>query len=163
MRRRRYLMRAGEKNGRLTAIAFVERDKSGQQHWKFRCDCGATAVVRVGAVRSGNTLSCGCQKIESATRHGMSQSAEYRAWSAMLGRCYNPKIKSFPNYGGRGIKVSARWHTFENFFADLGPRPPGLTLERLNNNRGYSKKNCTWANWTAQARNRRKRTRRDRS
>ena len=165
-RRRRFLMTAGERNGRLVAIVFVRRHKTnGQHYWKFRCDCGEAIVARVGSVRSANTASCGCLKLQIATRHNMSKSPEYRAWSAMLDRCSNPKNKSFHNYGGRGIKVSRRWRTFENFYADLGPRPPGLTLERLNNERGYDKQNCKWATWTEQGRNRRKpgRIRRDRS
>jgi hypothetical protein len=162
MRRKRFLMTKGERNGRLEALQFVERDPSGQQRWLFRCDCGQTVIVRVGAVRSANTVSCGCQKIESATLHGMSRSPEYRAWRAMIDRCDNPKNKSFHNYGGRGIKVAIRWRSFQNFIADMGPRPPGLTLERLNNDRSYSKGNCEWASWTAQARNRRKQTKRAR-
>jgi hypothetical protein len=81
---------------------------------------------------------------------------EYRTWVGMLQRCGNPKSKGFKNYGGRGVMVEdRRWHVFENFLADMGPRPPGMTLDRADNDRGYSRANCRWATWSEQQKNRR--------
>jgi hypothetical protein len=92
-------------------------------------------------------------------RHGHARrsghSAEHRAWQNMLQRCRNPKHPHYASYGGRGIRVADRWLVFENFLADMGPRPPSRTLERLNNERGYSWTNCEWATRASQARNRR--------
>jgi hypothetical protein len=157
-RRKRIMMVAGERNARLEAISFVECERSGQAHWLFRCDCGQAVIARVGAVRSGNTVSCGCQKIESATRHGMSRSPEYRAWRAMIDRCANPENKSFHNYGARGIKVCKRWQRFEKFIADMGVRPSSAhSIDRFPDNDGdYEPLNCRWATWIQQAKNRRK-------
>lgn len=84
-------------------------------------------------------------------------SPTHNAWSAMWQRCINPKNKAYPNYGGRGITACQRWASFENFLADMGPAQPGLTLERKNNDEGYSPENCLWATRSAQRLNQRER------
>lgn len=152
------VMQIGERNGRLTAEKFIEHDSARQRLWLFRCECGGSVVTRTGSVRSGHTQSCGCQKIESATSHGMSRSPEYRAWGAIFQRCVNPKNKSFKNYGARGITICERWRTFENFLADMGPRPSkDHSIDRYpDNDDGYKPSNCRWATWDEQAANRRK-------
>lgn len=92
-------------------------------------------------------------------KHGLSKSRIYGIWCTMINRCYNPHVKFYESYGGRGIRVCKRWHNFQNFFADMGHRPGGLTLERVDNDRGYSKANCVWATRTQQARNQRNKKR----
>lgn len=88
--------------------------------------------------------------------HNKSRSSEYRIWAGMLNRCYNPNVRNYPRYGGRGIEVCSRWrHSFATFFADMGSRPKGLSLERKNNGGSYEPGNCMWASSSAQARNRR--------
>jgi len=85
----------------------------------------------------------------------MTGTQEFKAWDSMLQRCTNPNHKSYSRYGGRGIRVCDRWHVFENFYADMGAKPYGLTLERIDNDGGYTPKNCVWASWEAQYKNRR--------
>lgn len=86
---------------------------------------------------------------------GMSSSKIYKVWSAMKARCNRPSHKDFKHYGGRGIRISKRWHTFKNFYKDMGDPPKGLTLERINNEKGYSKSNCKWVTRKEQIQNRR--------
>jgi len=124
-----------------------------------KCPCGAIFVSRRDHVESGGTSSCGCysRKIhaELPKTHGRRYSKLYGVWKSMKGRCLNPTDAHYKDYGGRGIQVCERWLKFENFLEDMGERPEGLTLERKNNNLGYSKDNCEWATWDMQGNNRR--------
>lgn len=86
--------------------------------------------------------------------HGMSETKLYRAWASMLSRCYNSKTINYKYYGGRGIKVCEEWHKFENFYKDMGDRPDGCTLDRIENSGNYCKENCRWAKIITQRRNR---------
>lgn len=149
---------------RLTAIRPTEkRAADGSIIWECLCFCGKMHPASSSHLRSGHTKSCGCLKVDSMSMlfktHGMSESLIYLIWRAMLSRCENPENKSYKNYGGRGTKVCERWHTFENFYADVGDRPEGMTLDRWPDNDGdYKPTNFRWATWEEQAGNRRPKT-----
>lgn len=149
---------SGKRFGRLTAIKlFLVR--GGKHIWIFRCDCGIEVTARKSHVLSGGTKSCGCLKREESvkrfTTHGMTGATEYNIWMSMLARCNNPKHSAYKNYGGRGINVCRRWSKFENFYADMGPRPKARTLDRIDNDGNYEPSNCRWTTWKQQASNRR--------
>lgn len=115
-----------------------------------RCDCGVVKEYYGQALRIGATRSCGCFR----RKHGLENTAEYTLWASMKTRCYNKKAANYKWYGGRGIKVCKRWHTFKNFMQDMLPRT-GATLDRIDSNGDYSPKNCRWTDWKTQQRNRR--------
>jgi hypothetical protein len=145
----------GQKFERLTASMYL----SGGM-WLCDCDCGETTVVAGSDLRRGKVRSCGCLQLEIARSgecrriHGMSNSPEYRSWSAMIRRCTDDRAMGYSRYGGRGIKVCDRWiESFENFYADMGVRPKGTTLDRIDFDGNYELENCRWATVDVQRQN----------
>lgn len=149
----------GRRFGRLTVIERVEPSDGKKLRWKCVCDCGGGAISYYSDLASGHSLSCGCVQRERAraakTTHGQSGSPEHRSWKAMWTRVTNSKVPNYKDYGGRGIAVCDRWLLFENFYADMGDRPAGTSLDRIDNSRGYEPGNCRWADRKTQNSNRR--------
>lgn len=150
---------AGQRFNYLTAVRRVGATSNHISIWECFCDCGTTSRVMITALRAGTIKSCGCQRrtllSESHKIHGMEGTATYRTWNSMLARCTNPSQRSYPKYGGRGITVCDSWRNFANFYKDMGKRPAGKTLDRIDNERGYEPSNCRWATPAEQQRNRR--------
>lgn len=148
--------------GRLTVIGEGEpvawRDRTFRRA-KCLCDCGEIRSVQIPKLKSGQTVSCGCYAAERASRenrtHGRSRTPEYTSWRSMIQRCENPKATDYEIYGGRGVKICDRWrNSFEAFLADMGPRPAGNTLDRIDHTGDYEPSNCRWATAKAQTANR---------
>jgi hypothetical protein len=159
---------AGERNALLVAVRFSHRDKWGANYWLFKCDCGEETCQRPDYVKRGRVLSCGCYREERASErmaarstHGHSSggklTSEYNSWRNMRDRCRYPSSDNWDMYGGRGIKVCERWDTsFENFLADMGPKPtPKHTIGRKDQDGNYEPGNCEWETIPQQNRNRR--------
>ncbi len=155
-------------NQRFNRLTVLERSpektKIGKVQWICQCDCGTKILAYTGALRTGNTKSCGCLRVDVSRRngllkttHGMTRTPEYKVWQNLKDRCYNEEAVQYPNYGGRGIRVCERWlESFENFLADMGLRPgPGYSIDRENNDGHYEPGNCRWATSDIQANNRR--------
>lgn len=157
----KHIVSVGDRFGRLVTL---ERRPpiNGHGRWLCRCDCGTQKeIFNRHLVDPKGTRSCGCLLNDflkrKNTKHGLCEldMPLLKVWSEMMRRCYSPKCKAYHYYGGRGIAVADAWHDPKQFIADMSPRPLGLTLERTDNNQGYSKQNCKWATYKEQSMNRR--------
>jgi hypothetical protein len=152
---------AGRRFGRLNVICRAA-DPGKRARWLCQCDCGNVHIVAGSTLRNSRVQSCGCLfKATNGLRHNKSFTPEYAAWKDMRYRCENPNSHAWKGYGGRGIKVCERWQNFENFYIDMGPRPLGMTLDRINNDGNYEPGNCRWTTRKEQRLNQRKRAKRD--
>ena len=155
-------IKTGDKYNKLTAVKFSHRNKKYQSYWLFKCICGKEKNICVNNVKNGGTKSCGCIKKEqdlknlNSVKHGMTETKIYRTWAAMKRRCLNKNNARYKDYGGRGIKVCEEWLEFENFFGDMGDKPKGKSLDRIDNNGNYCKENCRWADIFTQMNNTRR-------
>lgn len=151
---------SGVSVGQLTILRPVDRGANGDVLWLAKCGCGGTIIDRIWNINKYK--GCGCRQSDSGERslvHGHArdgtQSRTYNSWQAMKKRCLNPKSDKWPFYGGRGIKVSPRWLSFEKFLQDMGERPPQTTLDRIDPYGDYTPENCRWADALTQRHNRR--------
>ncbi len=161
----RFVDLTGKKFGKLVVLWRVENSPAGRTRWLCQCECRTLTRVIGQALIVGEqgcglgTVSCGChgQNCDRFVTHGATrngQSPTYSTWAAMHARCRRPKNKCYDSYGGRGIQICERWYRFENFLADMGEKPLGMSIDRKDSNGNYTPDNCRWATATEQSRNR---------
>lgn len=149
----------GRRFGSWLVVGTNFRGASNQTMWPCRCDCGTERNIQGQALRAGTTHSCGCKKLERCvahgTKHGGCGTRTYNSWTAMKQRCNGTNSSARKWYVPRGIKFCERWNNFANFLEDMGEAPPGMSLDRINNDGNYEPGNCRWATPVQQAQNRR--------
>ena len=148
------------KYGKLTFVSVAGKSKDNHITWKMVCDCGKNHIAIASRVRSGLVKQCFfCGKkegIENQKRHGMRKTSEYQSWLSMKQRCLNKKNKDYPNYGAKGITVCKEWiDSFESFIKDMGEKPDGYSIDRIDNTKGYYPSNCKWSSRSEQQTNKR--------
>jgi pentatricopeptide repeat protein len=144
--------------GHWTVLALHPERYPGHTRWLCRCACGIERAVFGGALRRGASKSCGgCGRLKHGHCRNGRPTRVYETWHSMMQRCCNPNHRAYANYGGRGIRVCGRWHSFVNFLVDMGEPPPGLSIDRINNDDDYSPSNTRWTTRSVQQRNQRRR------
>ena len=134
---------------------------AGQKRWVCRCKCGTERPVLTRALKTRRSQSCGCASGKqkrtarvALTQHGMTGTPTWISWIGMIQRCSDPNQRSYKDYGGNGVSVCERWLDFANFYADMGERPAGTTIDRENGAKIYGPDTCRWADKTTQIRTR---------
>ncbi|MGH1111231.1 AP2 domain-containing protein [Bacillus paranthracis] len=146
----------GETFNKLTVLCDSGKRQQKVIVYTCICECGKQVDVRGSNLRNGHTKSCGCAKNKHGQAKKESRTPEYYSWASMISRCYNENHTSYPHYGGRGVNVCNEWRNdFLNFLKDMGQRPEGTTLDRIDPDGDYCKENCRWADLSTQARNKR--------
>lgn len=157
----KFLEVQGCKSVYLTALRVSHKNKYGEYMWECLCKCGKKTYVKGSDIKWKRIKSCGCYRNEVTSKrtkkHGMSQSDIYNIWCHIKARCYRKSCISYKNYGGRGIKMCNRWKRFDNFYDDMNKTyKKGLTIERVDVNKGYNINNCIWIPFEEQSKNTRR-------
>ena len=149
--------------GRLVVKSSHHTTEKGRPFYTCECDCGKSMITDVYALWCRGTKSCGCLRDDVASethlKHGMSETPTYHSWESMIQRCNNINSCRYSHYGNRNITICKSWLKFENFLKDMGIRPEGLSIDRIDNDKGYYKENCRWTTQSQQTRNQRIHTR----
>ena len=154
----RILDLTGSHFGRLVVIDMAGKENNKHYSWNCRCICGNLTIVRGSHLIAGKIKSCGCYRDELRIKHNMCNTPTYNSWDCMIQRCLNPNNTNYDNYGGKGVSICERWFNFKHFLEDMGERPLGKSIDRINPQGNYELSNCRWATDFQQNQNQRVKT-----